>query len=83
MNNLTSASINSNMQFYDNENYDDICENILNITKKYIQEYLKELNEIPKDLDKNLIKQLLNYKELFNLNKRRIKNLIEMMLEIL
>ena len=83
MNNLTSSSINSNMQFYDNENYDDICENILNITKKYIQEYLKELNEIPKDLDKNLIKQLLNYKELFNLNKRRIKNLIEMMLEIL
>ena len=27
-----------NTQFYDNENYDDICENILNINKNYIQE---------------------------------------------
>ena len=37
-----------NTQFYDNEKYYDIYENILNVNKNYIQEYLKELNEILK-----------------------------------
>ena len=37
------------IQFYDNKQYYDIYENIINVNKNYIQEYQKELNEIPKD----------------------------------
>ena len=54
MSNSISESRDLNAQFYDNENYDDIYENILNINKNYFQEYLKELNEIPKYLDKRI-----------------------------
>ena len=42
------------VQFYDNVNYDNLCNNILNINKNYIQKYVNELNEIPKDLDKQI-----------------------------
>ena len=40
--------------FSDKVNYDILCNNILNINKNYNQKYVNELNEIPKDLDKQI-----------------------------
>ena len=55
-----------NIQFYDNEKYDSICNTILYYNKILIQNYQNELNMISKDLDKqidNKIIELQNSKE--------------------
>ena len=52
MSNSTSTSTNYNIQFYDNEQYDFICDKILYYNKILIQNYQNKLNKIPDDLDK-------------------------------
>ena len=52
MSNLISRSTNCNMQFYDSDKYDNICDTILYYNKLLIQNYQNELNEILDDLDK-------------------------------
>ena len=73
-----------NTQFYDNEKYYDIYENILTVNKNYIQEYLKELNVIRKDLDKRIdnkiveLQMISQSKEKNNkkLNREYIRNIL-------
>ena len=76
MSNSTSASTNLNVQFYDNENYHDICENILNINKNLIHDYLKELNEIPKDLDNKIDNKIIELKRISQSKEKKNKKLI-------
>ena len=55
-----------NIQWYDNEKYDSICDTILFYNKIYIQNYQNELNMIPNDLDiqiDNIFIELQNSKE--------------------
>ena len=42
------------IQFQDNEKYDNICDTILYYSKILIQNYQNELNMIPNDLDKQI-----------------------------
>ena len=68
------------VQFNDKVNYDNCCNNIFNINKSYIQKYVNELNEIPKDLYKQLDDKLIILQDS---KKRKVRKLVENILEII
>ena len=53
-NQRNTGDIIEDIQFYDNEKYDNICDTILYYSKILIQNYQNELNMIPNDLDKQI-----------------------------
>ena len=69
-----------NIQFYDKEKYESICDTILYYNKILIQNYQNELNMIPNDLDKqidNKIIVLQNFKEnKKKFNRDYVKNIL-------
>ena len=82
MSNSSSASTNLNVQFYDNEKYDNICDTILYYNKILIQNYQNKLNKIPDDLEKRINNKIVELQRISQSKKRRIRNLKEKLLEI-
>ena len=79
MSNSTSTSTNLNVQFYDDEKYDNICDTILYYNKIYIQNYQNELNMIPNNLDKQSdtkIIELQNSNETKKFNRYYFRNIL-------
>ena len=59
-----------NIQFYDKEKYESICDTILYYNKILIQNYQNELNMIPNDLDKQIDNKIIELQN-SKVNKKR------------
>ena len=70
------------IQFYDNEKYDNICDTIIYYYKILIQNYQNKLNMIPNDLDKQIDNKIIELQRISQSKNRKLRNLIEKLLEI-